>query len=182
MTAVPDRRQAKTRTALHNAFRSLLLEQGYEALTVGTVAAMADVGRSTFYEHYRTMDDLLRASIQGPFTTLADLVSQPSPDDAVHNLLRHFREHQQVARVLLGWPTRPVLAATLAELIAERLRVVPLAQPLISVDVIARQIGDMQLALIELWIVGRPAMAEAATVAALASATAALTQALIKGE
>ncbi|MRW84019.1 TetR family transcriptional regulator [Pseudoduganella sp. FT26W] len=64
MTAAPDRRQTKTRAALHNAFRSLLRGQGYDELTVGAVAETANVGRSTFYEHYRTMDDLLRASIQ----------------------------------------------------------------------------------------------------------------------
>lgn len=81
MTAAPDRRQTKTRAALHAAFRSLVLEQGYETLTVGAVADMANVGRSTFYEHYRTMDDLLRASIQGPFTTLADLVGNPQAPD-----------------------------------------------------------------------------------------------------
>jgi AcrR family transcriptional regulator len=180
MTAAPDRRQTRTRAALHAAFRSLVLGQGYEALTVGAVADRANVGRSTFYEHYRTMDDLLRESIQGPFTTLADLVDHPQGGDALRDLLLHFRENQQVARVLLGWPTRPVLASALAQLIGDRLRAVPLATPLIPPEVIARQIAEMQLALIDAWIAGRPAMQEAAAVAALSAGTSALVQTLLK--
>jgi AcrR family transcriptional regulator len=179
MTAAPDRRQTKTRAALHAAFRSLLLGQGYEALTVGAVADRANVGRSTFYEHYRTMDDLLRESVQGPFATLADLVDKPQSGDALRDLLLHFRDNQQVARVLLGWPTRPVLASALAQLIGDRLRGVPLAAPLIPPEVIARQIAEIQLALIEAWIIGRPAMQETAAVAALSAGTSALVQTLI---
>jgi AcrR family transcriptional regulator len=174
MTAAPDRRQAKTRAALHNAFRSLLLGQGYEALTVGAVADTANVGRSTFYEHYRTMDDLLRESVQGPFATLADLVDKPAAGAALVSLLLHFRENQQVARVLLGWPTRPVLASALTQLIAARLRAVALAAPLIPADVIARQIAEMQLALIDAWIAGRPAMQPDAVANALCAGTGAL--------
>jgi len=112
---LPDRRQKKTQAALQGAFRDLLLAEGYESITIGSVTALADVGRSTFYEHYRTKDDLLRASIYGPFTVLAALVDAAPAD--LSGLLRHFREHQQVARVLLGWPTRPVLASALADLI-----------------------------------------------------------------
>lgn len=180
MTAAPDRRQIKTRAALHAAFRSLLLGQGYEALTVGAVADRANVGRSTFYEHYRTMDDLLCESVQGPFTTLADLVGGPEGGDALRDLLLHFRENQQVARVLLGWPTRAVLTSALAQLIGDRLRAVPLAAPLIPPEVIARQIAEMQLALIDVWIAGRPAMQEVAAVAALVAGTSALVQSLLK--
>ena len=145
----PDRRQKKTQAALQGAFRNLLLADGYEAITVGSLTAMADVGRSTFYEHYRTKGDLLRASLHGPFRILAALVDDSTDD--LSGLLRHFREHRQMARVLLAWPTRQVLAQTLADLIAERLHVMP-QEPLIPVEVIARQIGDMQLALIESWI------------------------------
>ena len=174
MAAAPDRRQIKTRAALHSAFRSLLLGRGYDALTVGAVADMANVGRSTFYEHYRTMDDLLRASIQGPFTTLADLVDKPAAGDALLDLLLHFRENQQVARVLLTWPTRPVLASTLAQLIADRLRASSLAAPLVPAEVIARQLAEMQLALVDAWIAGRPAMLPDAVAQALGAGTDAL--------
>lgn len=153
-----DRRRQRTRALLHSSFVELLLEQGYESLKIGTVAERANVGRSTFYEHYRTKHDLLRASIAGPFSILADLVCPPVSTEAVTVLLRHFRDHQQVARVLLSWPTRPLLGNTLANLIVERLKRRPAGFSRIPLEIIARQIAEAQLSLVEHWVQGRPSL------------------------
>ena len=40
------------RPALKAAFNSLFFEHGYDGFGVADIAAKADVGRSTFYEHY----------------------------------------------------------------------------------------------------------------------------------
>jgi AcrR family transcriptional regulator len=189
MSETLDRRQQKTRAALQAAFRDLLLDQGYETLRIGDVAARANVGRSTFYEHYRTMDDLLRASLRTPFMILAGLVEAPLAPDAMHALgalLQHFRDKQQMVRVLLGWPTRPVLASALADLIASRLRAMPhLAppgQPVIPVELIGRQIAEMHLALLDSWIAGRPALDMQAVMDALQRGTHAVAKALLASE
>jgi AcrR family transcriptional regulator len=182
MTGVVDRRQQKTRAALHSAFVDLLLDQGYEALTIGAVTEAANVGRSTFYEHYRTKDDLLRASMNGPFVLLAKLVNEKQSPQSLGDLLWHFRRNQQVARVLLSWPTRPVLSSALAEHILVCLLGTPKlqSQPLVPVEVIARQIADMQLALVEAWVSGRPAFGVEAAADALNSATGALVKSLYR--
>ncbi|WP_280215462.1 helix-turn-helix domain-containing protein [Nocardia cyriacigeorgica] len=39
-----------------------MIERGYERVTVTDVIDRADVGRSTFYAHYRDKDDLLVVS------------------------------------------------------------------------------------------------------------------------
>lgn len=153
-----DRRSLRTRAALHRAFVALLLEQGYQTVKIGTVAQRANVGRSTFYEHYRTKHDLLCASIVGPFSILADLVNPAVSTGALTALLRHFRDHQQVARILLSWPTRPLLGSTLAKLILERLMYLSTGSPRIPLEVSARQIADAQLSLVESWVHGRPHM------------------------
>lgn len=153
-----DRRSERTRAALHGAFVALLREQDYDALTIDTIAARANVGRSTFYEHYRAKHDLLRASLARPFSILADLVEPGCAIGPATALLRHFRDHQQVARVLLGWPTRPLLGQTLATLIVERLKRRGIGVPRIPLDVTARQIADAQLALVEMWVQGRPGL------------------------
>lgn len=171
-----DRRSAKTRAALLAAFFRLLTEQGYEAVTVGAVAAEADVGRSTFYEHFRTKQDLLRASISSPFSLLADLVAGSAGEAHMRGLLEHIGAQRHSARVLLTCPTRPLLAHTLAGLIAGRLQAMaPLALPK---DIAARQLADAQLALLESWVLGRPACDLAAMAGALTRTTAALTAAL----
>lgn len=180
MTELADRRQQKTRAALQTAFRELLLDQGYDAVTIGALTTFANVGRSTFYEHYRTKDDLLRASLSRPFNALADLTNTPACSDVLRDWLRHFRDNQQVGRVLLGWPTRPVLVSALADLIAHRLCAIAHVRPLIPVEVIARQIAEMQLTLLESWISGRPAFGLEAAVEALITATGALVDGLCR--
>lgn len=178
MAKLVDRRKQKTLTALHSAFVNLLLSKGYEAITISAVTEIANVGRSTFYEHYRTKDDLLRATVHTPFLTLANLVNSSQSPNTLMNVLRHFREHQQVARVLLAWPTRSVLSSALTERIVSSLSPLSGLQPLIPVEVIARQIADMQLALVEAWISGRPAFAIDAAVDALNFSTIALVKSL----
>ena len=61
-----DRRSARTRRALHEALISLILRRGYDDITIQEIIDEADVGRATFYAHYRGKEDLLR----GGFETL----------------------------------------------------------------------------------------------------------------
>jgi AcrR family transcriptional regulator len=67
-----DRRVGKTRRALKEALTDLILEKGYESVTVQDIIDRADVGRSTFYAHFMDKDDLLMG-------ILADL-EMPGPD------------------------------------------------------------------------------------------------------
>ncbi len=69
-STTPDRRIQRTRTALHDALLSLILEKRYEKITVQDIIDRADVGRSTFYAHFRDKDDLL---VQGMAIFSADL-------------------------------------------------------------------------------------------------------------
>jgi AcrR family transcriptional regulator len=63
-TATTDRRVRRTRELLRRALLSLIQEQGYERITVQDILNRADVGRSTFYAHYRDKDDLLLSGFE----------------------------------------------------------------------------------------------------------------------
>ncbi|MFD3510820.1 TetR/AcrR family transcriptional regulator [Nocardia sp. NPDC058666] len=62
MAQHPDRRVRRTRDTLHQALIELMIERGYDKVTVRDIIDRADVGRSTFYAHYRDKDDLLLVS------------------------------------------------------------------------------------------------------------------------
>lgn len=53
-----DRRVSRTQHSLNHALIELILEKHYDAITVQNVIDRADVGRSTFYTHYRDKEDL----------------------------------------------------------------------------------------------------------------------------
>jgi AcrR family transcriptional regulator len=66
-TAMPakklDRRVARSRELILDAFRLLMLERGYERMTVQHVLDRARVGRATFYAHFANKEDLLESSM-----------------------------------------------------------------------------------------------------------------------
>ncbi|MGH3588668.1 MAG: TetR/AcrR family transcriptional regulator, partial [Pseudonocardia sp.] len=49
----------RTRALLHRALIDLIVAKGYGRVTVQDILDHADVGRSTFYSHYNSKDDLL---------------------------------------------------------------------------------------------------------------------------
>jgi len=67
-----DRRVARTRAMLQKAHISLILEKGYEAITVEDICEEANVGRSTFYAHYTSKDDLRRSGLENLRRLLVD--------------------------------------------------------------------------------------------------------------
>ena len=58
-----DRRIQKTQSLLRAALVSLIAEKPYDAIVVKEILDRANVGRSTFYTHFRDKDDLLLSGI-----------------------------------------------------------------------------------------------------------------------
>lgn len=53
-----DRRVQRTRKILQDALIELILEKGFDKVTVQDVIERANVGRSTFYSHFKDTEDL----------------------------------------------------------------------------------------------------------------------------
>jgi len=54
-----DRRIQRTKAAIYESFSSLLMEKKYNAITIQEIIDRANIGRSTFYSHFETKDELL---------------------------------------------------------------------------------------------------------------------------
>lgn len=52
------RQVQRSRALLQKAMIDLIIEQGYEAITIQDIVERANVGRTTFYIHYQSKDDL----------------------------------------------------------------------------------------------------------------------------
>ena len=59
-----DRRVSRTRNALYEAISALMLTKPYAEIEVQDITARANVGRSTFYTHFRSKDELLVRSLE----------------------------------------------------------------------------------------------------------------------
>ncbi len=66
MNTIPrkiDRRIERTQQLLAQALMDLIIERGYDAISIQDIADRANVSRTTFYLHYKDKDELLFASM-----------------------------------------------------------------------------------------------------------------------
>ena len=108
-----DRRQKKTRAAIFSAFGALLEEKSYSHITVQDIIDRADVGRTTFYAHFETKDDLLKELCEELFghiinsamdcTHTHGLYSDGNvPGSVFCHLLQHLQENENNILELLS--------------------------------------------------------------------------------
>ncbi len=88
---VNSRQARRSRAAFLEAFNELVLTRGYNDIRVGDIIRRADVGRSTFYEHFRNKDDLLRQSMSHMLSVMADAVCEACDLQKLRWVLEHFR-------------------------------------------------------------------------------------------
>ena len=100
-----DRRQKRTRAAIFKALQTLLEQKPYSAITVQEIIDRADIGRSTFYAHFETKDDLLQSLCSDIFHhVFTDLLPQEEAALDCKNLelkLGHILYHLKENRINL---------------------------------------------------------------------------------
>jgi AcrR family transcriptional regulator len=99
----PDRRVRRTKKQLRDALVNLVLERGWDAVSVIDVCARADVGRSTFYTHFVDKEDLLLSGFDDLHAALGEKrLEVVGSFGFVEDLVDHAREHVRLFRALVG--------------------------------------------------------------------------------
>lgn len=100
-----DRRSQRTQEALFNSLIALLLEKQYDEITVNDIIARANIGRSTFYVHYQTKDDLLKSGFERVLDRLMENIHLVDHEQGLHlettELFRHAQGHYELYRTLI---------------------------------------------------------------------------------
>jgi AcrR family transcriptional regulator len=161
----PDRRIQRTRRLLRDALMALILENGYDAVTIQDITDRANLGRATFYLHYRDKEELLLNSLQDIYDELVatvecDALATNKPgDDDMPGLVafQHAAQHRDLYRVMLGGQAAAKIEHRIRDYLAEAVKcrmltLCPEAQLPIPVDLIAQHCAGSMLALIEWWL------------------------------
>ncbi len=129
---VPDRRVQKTRKVLRDALHSLIREKSYDSIAVQEILDRANVGRSTFYTHYRDKDELLVSAIHDMLKAVRtnELSSSVGPRERILSfslpIFEHIDRHRRAGEGRMGTRGRAILHGhlrrVLTELIAGALR------------------------------------------------------------
>jgi AcrR family transcriptional regulator len=93
--------QTKARQAILAAYNQLILRAEGMEIRVAEIVREADVGRSTFYEHFPNTESLLREAISAPFRIFAE-ASLAQDHERLVAILRHFGEQQIQARSMMA--------------------------------------------------------------------------------
>jgi AcrR family transcriptional regulator len=125
-----DRCVVHTRALLHDALLTLIGEKRYEAITIEEICARANIGRSTFYAHYKSKEDLIRGGLKNIRMLMSDrpVLSSGSEGDQSGALsfslplFRHARDHMHLHRVLVGGRGAAIARDTVQQILCEQLR------------------------------------------------------------
>lgn len=112
-----DRRVRRTRHSLQEALISLILEKGYDAVTIEEITDRADLGRTTFYLHFRDKEDLFMYAIDTicedfieKHEKLLALINTPASlqkvqlnldERILYHIFAHARNHADLYQVML---------------------------------------------------------------------------------
>jgi AcrR family transcriptional regulator len=129
---VIDRRIQKTRSLLREALHSLIREKSYDSIAVKEILDRANVGRSTFYTHFRDKDELL---VSGIYEMLRFVHSAGPPASANRHeqllwfslpILEYHDQQRRRSEAKMGTHGRAIihehLRKVLAQLIADEVR------------------------------------------------------------
>ena len=163
---VEDRRIQKTQALLRGALRSLIAEKPYDSIVVKEILDRANVGRSTFYAHFRDKDDLLVSGIHEmlePAQSRVGLASGTWHDRILWFSLPIFEYHYQHrhagedrigprGRAILHEHLRKVIADVIADAVKKEFRTSRKGATQVPADLLPQYLASTFVLVLNWWV------------------------------
>lgn len=92
-----DRRIVKSQAAIQSAFLEMLINEGFDDITVKNITEKANIGRKTFYLHYMDKFDLLNKIVDVHLKRLRVICDQKQSKGFIEGTIiwfEYFQDHK----------------------------------------------------------------------------------------
>lgn len=168
-----DRRVQRTRQLLRDALMELIVEKGYDAISVQDITERANVARPTFYLHYNDKEQLLLTSMQEIYDELAqkhpaishaDVSGTGIPNDGIDDSdFKHISEHIQFYEAMMSEKGTPRFIPSILEYLTNLMRddvLQPLLHgteaPRLPLGFIASFLAGAEMGIANWWVKEKP--------------------------
>lgn len=167
-TRKTDRRIERTHHLLRDALMELIVEQGYDTITVQNIVDRANVARTTFYLHFKDKDELLFYGMRVMYEALFEQAKTPNKDDDPFGIgirlddstdFEHVAQYADFYRVMISERGSIAFLLRVQEFLAQNLLELALkplaakvAKPRIPLEIIAASCAGAQIAVIKWWL------------------------------
>lgn len=122
-----DRRAIRTHRAIQDAYRTLVIREGLDKVTISAVAREADIDRKTFYLHYSSLDKVAEERRQMMSDRIVRVLTANSEPDGINvniraivvELANILQEDPEFFRCVLGKITIESLVEALCDPVCE---------------------------------------------------------------
>lgn len=159
----PDRRVQRTRQLLQQALAELIEEKGYDAVTIEDITERANLGRTTFYLHFRSKEDLFLSShMQGMLDYRFGIYSREElladdPPARMAAVFEYLKMDRSTFGIMRHGKDAPIIMRAIHDIVARNLQesleaAFDESQSSIPFSALANYIVGSQLAFMTWWI------------------------------
>ena len=121
-----ERRRLQTRKQLMQSTLELVLEKGYDAISIQDITDRADLGRGTFYIHFKDKEEVVWTAFRDLFQELEqeahkqlDRLMPQVEYYGLLNIFRHAEKNRDLYRVMFGGRGSAALMGRAQDFLAE---------------------------------------------------------------
>jgi AcrR family transcriptional regulator len=121
-----ERRRLQTRKLLIQTTLQLILEKGFNSISIQDITDRADLGRGTFYIHFKDKEDVVWTAVQDLFQELEREAHQKLDRDTPQveyfgllNIYRHVEKNRDLYQVIFGRQGSSILTARAQDYLAK---------------------------------------------------------------